>query len=76
MSVFTLPRGRGKGEGQRGGKNWECGVSRCKLVYKGWINDRVLLDSTGNYIYYPVIIHKGKEYKKEYIYVQLNHFAV
>ena len=25
---------------------------------------------------YPVINHNGKEYKKEYIYVQLNHFVV
>ena len=25
---------------------------------------------------YPVINHNGKEYKKEYIYVQLNHCAV
>ena len=25
--------------------------------------------STGNYIQYPVINHKGKEYEKEYIHV-------
>ena len=37
-------------EDERGGRglDWEFGISRCKLLYIGWINDRVLLDSTGN----------------------------
>ena len=35
----------------------------------GWINNKVLLYSTGNYIQYPVINHNGKEYEKDYIYV-------
>ena len=26
----------------------ESGTSRCKLVYVGWINNKVLLYSTGN----------------------------
>ena len=53
-----------------GGVDWEFGISRCKLVYIGWIN-KVLLYSTGNYIQYPVINHNGKEYfkKRMYIYV-------
>ena len=34
-----------------------------------WINNKVLLYSTGNYIQYPEINHNGKEYKKEYIYI-------
>ena len=34
-----------------------------------WINNKVLLYSTGNYIQYLVINHNGKEYKKECIYV-------
>ena len=39
----------------RGGKDWESGISRCKLLYIEWINNRVLLCSTGNYIQlYPV----------------------
>ena len=46
---------------------WEVGVSRCKLVYIGWINNKVLQYSTGKYIQYPVINHHGKEYEKEYI---------
>ena len=62
---MLLPRGRRGG----GGKNWEFGISRCKLLCIGWINNKVLLYSTRNYIQYPVINHNGKEYEKEYIYV-------
>ena len=53
-----LPRGRGDG---RGGE-WEVGVSRHKLLYTRWINNQVLLYSTGNSIQYPMINHNGKEY--------------
>ena len=56
-----------KGEGGEGGKDSEFGISRCKLLYIGWVNNKVLLYSTGNYIQYPVINHNGKEYEKEYI---------
>ena len=49
-----------------GGIYWEFGISKCKLVYTGWINNRVLLRSTGNYIQYPVINHNGEEYEKEW----------
>ena len=45
----------------------EFGLSRGKLLYIEWINNKILLYSTGNYIQYPVIKHNGKEYKKEYI---------
>ena len=51
-----------KGEGVGGGIYWEFGMSRCKLLYIGWINNKVLLYSTGNYIQYPVINDNGKEY--------------
>jgi len=33
-------------------------------TYIGWINNEVLLYSTGNYIQYPVINHNGKEVVK------------
>ena len=56
-------------QGVGGGNDWEFGISRCKLLYRGWINSKVLLYGTGNYIQYPVINHNGKEYEKEYIYV-------
>ena len=56
-----------KGEEAGGGMEWEAGVSRCRLLYIGWINSKVLLYSiysTGKYIQYPVINHNGKEYEK------------
>ena len=58
-----------QGGGAGGGKVWEFGMSRCKLLYIGWINNKVLLYSTGDYTQYPVINHNGKEYEKEYIYI-------
>ena len=38
--------------------------SPCKLLYTGWIDNKVRLYSTGNCIEYPVIKHNGKEQKK------------
>ena len=59
-----------KEEGVRGGMQWEVGVSRCKLLYIEWINNKVLLYSTGNYTQYPMINHNGKDIKKDvYIYI-------
>ena len=51
-------------KGERGGgrKDWEFRINRCKLLYIGWINNKVLLHSTGNDIQYPVINHNGKEF--------------
>ena len=51
-----------QGGGGGGGREWEFGISRCKLLYIGWINNKVLLYSTGNYIQYTVINPNGKEY--------------
>ena len=48
---------------------WEVGVSRCKLLYIEWINNKVLLYSTENYIQYPMINHNGKECIKKNVYV-------
>ena len=48
------------GEGVGRWVDWEFGISRYKLVYIEWINNRVLLYSTGNYIQYPIIKHNGK----------------
>ena len=58
-----------KGEGGGRGMDWEFEVGRCKLLHLEWINNKVLIYSTGNYIQYPVINHNGKEYKKECVYV-------
>jgi len=56
-----------KGEEGRRDMDWEFGVSRYKLLYIGWINNKALLYSTGNYIQYLLINHNGNEYKKEYV---------
>ena len=58
-----------KREGVGGGTVWEAEVSRCKLLYMEWINNEVLLYSTGNYIQYPMINHNGKEYFLKCIYM-------
>ena len=54
-----LPRERGEREELK----WNFGIVRCKLVCIGWINNKVLLYSTGNYIQYPVINHNGENIK-------------
>ena len=51
-----------QGEGGGGGMEWEFRISRCKLLYIEWINNKVLLYSTGNCIQYPGINHDGKQY--------------
>ena len=68
ISAHSLPQRVGTLSRNQKGKGW-----RCKLVYIGWLNSKVLLYNAGNYIQYPVINHNGKEYEKEgmcvYIYV-------
>ena len=46
----------------RGGADWEFGISRGNPLYTGWINHKVLLWSTRNYIQYPLTKHNGEEY--------------
>ena len=41
------------------GMDWEFGIS--KLLCIEWINNKVLLYSTGNYIEYSMINHNGKD---------------
>ena len=55
-------RGWGRVEG---GKDWDFRVSRCKQLYREWINSMILLYSTVNYIQFLVINRNGKEYEKE-----------
>ena len=49
-----------------------------KLFKIEWINNKVLLYSTGNYTKYLLITSNGKAYKNEYIYIYMyvNHFAI
>jgi len=49
-----------EGEG-RGGEDCEFGISRCKLLYTGWINNNIPLYNRGSYIQF----HNRKEYEKE-----------
>ena len=60
--VFVAALVVAKGMGFQGGMDSELGVSRCKLLYTEWINNKVLPYSIENYIQYPVINHNGKEY--------------
>ena len=55
-----------KREGFGGGMEWEVEINKCKLllIYREWINNKVLLERTGSYIQYLVINHNGKESKK------------
>lgn len=40
-------------------------ASRCKLLWRERINNKVKLDSSGNYIPCPVINHNGREFFKK-----------
>ena len=54
-----------QGAGGGRGMDWEFGVGRCGVLHLEWINSKVLMYNTGNYIHYPVINHNGKEYFKK-----------
>ena len=47
--------------------DWEFGV--VKLLCIGWINNKVLLHSTGNCIQYLGINHNGNEYTTKCVYI-------
>ena len=53
-------------DGVGGEMEWEVGISRCELLYTEWVNNKVLIYSTENYIQYFLIKHSRKEHKKEY----------
>ena len=52
-----------QGGGEQVGMDWEFGISRCKLLHLEWINNKVLLYSTGNYIQYLVVNHMENNIK-------------
>ena len=54
-----------KGKEGQGRQGMGVGICGGKLLYIGWINNKVLLYNTGNYIQYRVITHNAKEYEKE-----------
>ena len=49
-----------QGGGGESAIDWESGVGRCKLLRLGWINNEILLYSTGTYIQSPDIVHDGR----------------
>ena len=55
--------------GNSGAGDWDY---RCKFLYTEWINHKVLMHSTENYIQLPMINHNGKKYKKECIYIYIH----
>ena len=55
-----LPKGKG-------GDKLEHGINKCTLPYIKQINNKDLLQSTGNYIQYLVINYNGKESEKKNI---------
>ena len=60
-----------QGEGGGEEKDRGFGNSRCKVLYTGWKNHKVLLYDTGNYIQYLIISHNGKEYEKKNVHVYI-----
>ena len=54
------------GKGMEEGRIGSLGLADVNIA---WINSKVQLYSTGNYIQYPVIKQNRKEYKNECIYV-------
>ena len=75
---FTVIENRlvfAQGERGRRGMDWEFGLVDANY-YIGWIDNKVLLYNTGNYIQYSVINHNGKEYRKRMYACILSHFDV
>ena len=57
-----------KGEGVGGGMEWEVRISRRKLLYIEWMNNKALLYSAGNCIQHSEI-HDNRKYKKVCIHI-------
>ena len=53
-------------KGEMVGEGWigNLGLGDASWLYIKWINNKVLLYSTGNYIQYSVTSYNGKEYEK------------
>ena len=57
------------GGGAGSGMDWESGVKRCKLLPLEWINNEILLYSSGNYIYSPMTEHDDVRKNNVYMYM-------
>ena len=58
-----------KGEEVERRVEWKAGVSRCKLLYTEWINNKVLLYSTENNIQCSMINSNWKEYIQNNVHI-------
>ena len=63
-------------EGRWRRMDWDWGFSRCKLLYREWINNKVPLYSTGSYIQYPVINLMEKNIKKNIYGCTAGHLSI
>ena len=57
-----------KSQGQSG-RAWEFGVNRCRQLPLEWISNKILLCSTGNYVWSLVMEHNNVGKKNAYMYV-------
>ena len=62
LETIVLHRWLPRGERVEGEMELETGVSRYQLLLMEWINNKVLLYSTQNYIQYPMINQKEKNF--------------
>ena len=66
--MMTLPKEGDKEE--LGSREKQIGtLGLAYLLSTEWMNTNILQQSIGSCIQYPVIIHNGKEYRKDYIYI-------
>ena len=69
IGLTDIENRRAVAKGQGGGMDLEFGISRCKLLYREWINNKVLLYSKGSYSQHSLTSHNGKEYFKKNVYI-------
>ena len=53
--------------------DWEFGISRWKLLHIEWMNNKVLLYSTGSYTEYVIRNHNEKEKNKSRLFQTFLH---
>ena len=51
-------------EGDGREMDWDFRIRRYKLLHIGWINNKVVTYTMGNYIQYPMIKHNKKNMEK------------
>ena len=74
VAIFLLQLVIAKGMWDRGGKDWEFGISRCKLLHTGWINNKAYCIAQG--AIFNILLETIVEKNMKRIYVYNNNFAV